>query len=142
MLRLSAEVGGIFTDLVLIDDASNFMHSCKVSSLPGSCDVIVKAIESICARAGVEIEAIGLFLHSFMIATNAWLIRTGADGLLLVTDGYRDILEIADQRRPEFYNLATQKSLPLLDRSQVATVNERTDAFGNLVVEVTDNEAN
>jgi N-methylhydantoinase A len=141
MLRLSADVGGTFTDLVLIDDASNVMHSCKVSSLPGSGDAIVKGIEIICSQAGVKIDEIDLFLHSFTIATNAWLTRTGADVLLLVTDGYRDILEIADQRRPDLYNLATQKPLPLLDRSQIATVDERTDAFGQLVLAVTDKEA-
>ena len=130
MLRLSADVGGTFTDLVLIDDVSNTMHTCKVSSAPGSGAAIVNGIERVCALADISISDIDLFLHSFTIATNAWLTRTGADVMLLVTDGYQDILEIADQRRPDLYNLATQKPKPILSRDQVVQVHERTDAFG------------
>ncbi len=142
VLRLSADVGGTFTDLVLIDDTGSTMHTCKVSSAPGSGSAIVNGIKRICSQAGVSIGDIDLFLHSFTIATNAWLTRSGADVLLLVTDGYRDILEIADQRRPDLYNLATQKPTPILGRDQVFEVNERTDAFGQAELSVTPAELN
>lgn len=140
MLRLSADVGGTFTDLVLIDDQTGNTWIEKVSSSPGSGDSIVRGIQRISEKAGVAVTDIGLFLHSFTIATNAWLTRSGADVVLLATQGYGDILQIGDQRRPDLYNLATQKPLPILDRSQVLTVNERLDAFGKADVALTDSE--
>lgn len=140
MLRLSADVGGTFTDLVLIDDQTGNTWIEKISSSPGSGDAIVRGIHRIAEKAGVAVTDIGLFLHSFTIATNAWLTRSGADVVLLATQGYGDILQIGDQRRPDLYNLATQKPRPILERSQVITVNERLDAFGNADIALTDNE--
>jgi N-methylhydantoinase A len=74
-----------------------------------------------------------LVFHGFTIATNAWLTRTGARVALLVTRGFKDILEIGSQRRPSTYDLAATKPVPLVAGSQVLEVDERIDAFGEVV---------
>ncbi|WP_165899840.1 hydantoinase/oxoprolinase family protein [Borborobacter arsenicus] len=140
MLRLSVDVGGTFTDLVLVDDGSGQRWMEKAPTTPGSAEGVMHGLKQLAARAQAKIEDIDLFVHGFTIATNAWITRTGADVLLLVTRGFRDILEVAHQRRPHIYSLTAQKPVPLVARSQVAEVSERIDAFGKIVEPLSSDE--
>jgi N-methylhydantoinase A len=79
------------------------------------------------------VEDIDVFIHGFTIATNAWLTRQGARVVLLTTAGFRDVLEIATQRRSNPYDLALKPLRPLADRAHVLEVPERIDAFGEIV---------
>src|SRR5688572_10560539 len=133
MISLAADVGGTFTDVVLVDSATGKSCIDKVPSTPGSTAAIVAGIESLARQSGIEPADIDVFIHGFTIATNAWLTRTGARTVLATTRGFRDLLEIATQRRPLAYSLTQRALAPLVPRSRVVEVDERIDAFGKVV---------
>lgn len=141
MISLSADVGGTFTDVVLADSASGRTYADKVLTTPGTSDAIVSGILRLSARAGVKPSDIDIFVHGFTIATNAWLTRSGARVVLAVTRGFRDVLEIATQRRSLPYSLTQTRTTPLAPRSRVVEVDERMDAFGAAVVPLSEQEA-
>ena len=132
-MRLSIDVGGTFTDLVLIDDESDRMLVDKVPSTPGSAQAVIESVDRIIRRAGATAADLRILLHGFTIATNAWLTRTGGRVVLLTTAGFRDILALGSQRRPDTYDLGAAKPAPLVPRSRVLEVAERIDAFGGVV---------
>ncbi|WP_321944288.1 hydantoinase/oxoprolinase family protein [Paraburkholderia tropica] len=133
MLSLSADVGGTFTDVVLVDSDRAVLLADKVLTTPGSTGAIIAGMHRLCERAGVKPADIDVLIHGFTIATNAWLTRSGARVVLAVTDGFRDVLEIATQRRPDPYDLHLQALQPLAGRACVVEVDERIDAFGEVV---------
>ena len=96
MRTLSADVGGIFTDLVLMDSATGRMHLDKVASTPGRADAVLQGIHRITHDVGLDTADIDLFVHGFTVGTNALLTRTGARVVMIVTEGFRDVLEIGD----------------------------------------------
>ena len=139
-VRLSIDVGGTFTDLVLIDDAGGRTLVDKVPSTPGSARAVIESIDRITRRAGTTASDLDLVLHGFTIATNAWLTRTGSRVVLLTTEGFRDVLALGSQRRPDTYDLGAAKPEPLVPRSRVLEVAERVDAFGQVVTPLDDRE--
>ncbi|MBZ8134462.1 hydantoinase/oxoprolinase family protein [Afifella sp. IM 167] len=139
-MRLSVDVGGTFTDLVLVDAANDRLMVEKVSSTPGSGEGVIRGIREIARKAEIGLGEIELLFHGSTVATNAWLTRTGARVALIVTEGFRDILEIGDQRRPKVYSLTAQKPVPLVPRSQVVEVRERLDVYGKTVIALSDAE--
>lgn len=140
MLSLSADVGGTFTDVVLVDSDRAVLLADKVLTTPGSTEAIVAGMHRLCARANVTPGDIDVLIHGFTIATNAWLTRSGARVVLAVTRGFRDVLEIATQRRSDPYDLHLCALQPLAERACVVEVDERVDAFG-AVVQVFDSAA-
>ena len=134
-MRLSIDVGGTFTDLVLMDESTTQTWVDKVPSTPNSGAGVINGIQRITRRANTSPAGVELVFHGFTIATNAWLTRSGARVALLVTDGFKDILEVGSQRRPSTYDLAATKPLPLVPAAQVLEVAERVDAFGEIVTE-------
>ena len=97
MIFLSADVGGTFTDLVIISDDKVFFD--KVPSTPGSTEAVLNGINRITTKAGISKEEIGIFVHGFTVGTNAFLTRNGAAISLAVSEGFRDVLEIGNQRK-------------------------------------------
>ncbi len=92
----------------------------------------------LCERANITPADIGVLIHGFTIATNAWLTRSGARVVLATTAGFRDVLEIATQRRADPYDLHLQALRPLAQRACVIEVDERIDAFGDVVTGLTE----
>ncbi|MBT6278297.1 MAG: hydantoinase/oxoprolinase family protein [Chromatiales bacterium] len=111
MIRLGVDVGGTFTDLVLVDDASGAIHLNKVPTTPEdpSIGTIDGALE-LCTQAGVSPRDVGQFFHGTTIATNIVLEHNGARTGMLTTEGYRDIIHIARHKRP--LNFSIQQDLP------------------------------
>ena len=97
---ISADVGGTFTDLVLYDPVAGRVLFEKTLSTPGRADGVIDGLEKITVSAGLSAHTLERFVHGFTIATNAYLTRTGARVVLLVTDGFGDVLEIREQLRP------------------------------------------
>jgi len=141
VIYLAADVGGTFTDLVLIDSSRG---RTLVEKLPsgqrGKADSIGAGVERIATAAGLKPGDIDLFVHGFTVATNAFLMRKGARAALLVTKGFRDLLEIGSQQRPRLYPLRQQKPAPIVPRSRMVEVAERIDAFGVVVEPLGDSE--
>ena len=94
--RLGVDVGGTFTDLLVIDEASGRTYRDKVPSTPHDpSEAVIAGAQAICAKAGIGPGELALFLHGTTVATNAVLEHKIARVGLIVTEGYRHILQIA-----------------------------------------------
>ncbi len=94
--RLGVDVGGTFTDLLLFDETTGACWREKTPSTPADSSIgILNGVTAICAAAGVDPREVSIFLHGTTVATNAVLEGKGAHVGLVVTEGYRDIMQIA-----------------------------------------------
>jgi len=135
--RLSVDVGGTFTDIVLFDDGTQTIHTTKVHSTPSDSSIgIEKGIRKICRQADIAPEDISYFIHGTTVATNALLERKGAKSALITTQGFRDIMEIAHQTRPDLYNFWVQRPPSPIPRYLVFEVPERVMADGSVSVQL------
>lgn len=127
--RLSADVGGTFTDLVLEQGSTRW--TCKVLTTPARPEEgVLTGVEDILKLAGKSIGEIDTFVHGTTLATNAIIERRGAKTALIATDGFRDVLEIGTESRYDQYELALVRPKPLVERPLRFTVRERIDARG------------
>lgn len=122
------DVGGTFTDLILYDSKTMESHVVKVSTTTDKPEsAILTALCDLCR----EPKQVTLINHATTIATNALLTHTGIAKTALITNhGFRDVLEIGRQRRPELYNLYTNRPQPLVKRKNRFTVHGRIRADG------------
>ncbi|UHL63895.1 hydantoinase/oxoprolinase family protein [Paralcaligenes sp. KSB-10] len=133
-LRVGADIGGTFTDLVFAcPDGS--LHKRKVPSTPADYSrAIIDGISAFCTEYRLSPAKIGEVVHATTVATNAILERKGARTALLTTEGFRDVLELRRIRIPMSYDLGWQKPPPLVERELRLGVSERLDAQGAVLV--------
>lgn len=94
--RLGVDVGGTFTDILLIDEDSGATHRAKTSSTPEDQSIgVLRGIERACAEAGVTMSEVAEVFHGTTVATNAILEGKGARVGLVTTEGFRQVLQIA-----------------------------------------------
>jgi len=141
--RLGIDVGGTFTDLLLFDDNNGRFWRHKTPSTPeDSSEGIVLGIEAICKTASISAADIGVILHGTTVATNAILEGKGARVGLVVTEGYRQVLQIARSLIPG--GLAAwiiwPKPEPLARLEDTIEVRGRLDAQGKEVRPLDDEE--
>jgi N-methylhydantoinase A len=135
--RLSADVGGTFTDIAVFDEATGALRLGKTLTTPRR---LVSGIAAGVDKAGSRFAAAQLFLHGTTVAINTILERSGARALLLTTQGFRDIYEIGRVNRPESYNLFFQKHVPLIERARRHEIRERMDAGGRVLIPVDEDQ--
>ena len=124
------DVGGTFTDLLFLDQASGEVRLAKVPTTPeNQAFGVLEALE----RAGVDLAALDLLVHGTTTTTNALLERKLAATGLITTHGFRDVLELGRRTRPKPYGL-TGWFEPLIPRELRLEVPERMDAEGRVVV--------
>ena len=127
-VSIGVDVGGTFTDLISFDARTGEL---AVLKFPTSADPST-AISDGLKDLGTIPGKVSLFSHATTIATNALLTRSGLGRTALVTNsGFRDVLEIGRQRRPELYDLATRRPAPLVERKDRFTVRCRVTAEGS-----------
>jgi N-methylhydantoinase A len=103
-LRIGIDTGGTFTDIVCVDDRSGAMRVTKVSSTPANPALaLVRGVHAILDECGAGVDDLAALAHGTTVATNALLQGEIAGLGLIVTDGFRHILEIARQAVPEGY---------------------------------------
>ncbi|MFZ5608277.1 MAG: hydantoinase/oxoprolinase family protein [Pseudomonadota bacterium] len=134
--RLGVDVGGTFTDLILIEDATAKSFRAKVPSSPHDpSEAVLAGARALCAEAGVDPQAIASFLHGTTVATNAVLEGKYARVGLIVTQGYRHILQVARSLVPG--GLAAwiiwPKPEPMAPLECTIEAVERIDAQGRIV---------
>jgi N-methylhydantoinase A len=132
--RLGVDVGGTFTDVALWDAESGRLTALKLPSVPADpAEGILAGIRAILERDGVAPEALGFVAHGTTVATNALLEGKGARTALITTRGFRDLLEIARQKRPDLYDLQADAPSPLVPRDFRWEVRERLLADGTVL---------
>ncbi|MEO7385514.1 MAG: hydantoinase/oxoprolinase family protein [Gammaproteobacteria bacterium] len=134
--RLGVDVGGTFTDLLLIDEQNGDVFTAKVPSTPHDSSVgVLSGIEKVCKNAGIDPNKITHFMHGTTVATNTVLTGSGAKVGLVTTKGYRQVLQIARSFVPGglggwvIYN----KSLPIAPLALTIEADERIGARGEVV---------
>lgn len=133
------DIGGTFTDVVLMSGRRGIVAKYKVDTTPAALEnCFIHGLER--ASEGLAPQDIARLLHATTVATNTVLEGKGARTALLVTEGFRDVLEIARQRRPSLYNLLAEKAKPLVPRRLVFEVKERIGADGGIVVPLDETE--
>lgn len=127
---VGVDVGGTFTDCVLIDVASQSVRIEKVPSTPEDQSIgVVHGIDRLLDDRGPW--NFDVLVHGTTVATNAVIERTGDAVALVTTSGFRDVLELRRRDRPHLYGLAGSYR-PIVPRNLVAEVRERTAANGTV----------
>src|SRR5438445_4101443 len=131
--RVGVDIGGTFTDIVLLD-AGGRIHTKKVSSsVDDYARAIVDGLGELFGETGLGGGDLAEVLHGTTVASNAILELKGARTGLITTTGFRDVLEIRRIRMPKLYDLSWEKPVPLVERYLRMEVDERVDAHGTVL---------
>ncbi|MFB6252034.1 MAG: hydantoinase/oxoprolinase family protein [Halobellus sp.] len=127
-IRLGADVGGTFTDVVLT--AGTELVTAKVPSTEDQSVGVVEGVRKACEAAGIDPAAVDEFTHAMTVSVNALLERAGAKTALVTTEGFRDVVELGRQDRPALYDLSATRPEPLVPRRRRFEVPERATPDG------------
>ncbi|MEM7353572.1 MAG: hydantoinase/oxoprolinase family protein [Acidobacteriota bacterium] len=128
--RLAVDVGGTFTDLVLLNEADGSIQVEKEPSQIGEiADHMFRGLE----RLGTSPAEVGMILHGSTVTINTILQSRGARVGILTTQGFRDVLELGRGNRPEVYNLLYKPPVPLVPRYLRCEVPERMSHRGEVL---------
>ncbi len=131
--RVGVDSGGTFTDVCLFEDGSGQVSVWKVPSTPDDPSRgIAEGVEAGIGRVGATAADIEFFGHGTTVATNALIQHRGARTGLITTGGFRDLLEIARQKRPDLYDLFVDKPPTLVSRDLRFAVPERVRHDGSI----------
>jgi N-methylhydantoinase A len=129
---VGVDVGGTFTDLILLDQASGTVRLAKVAStLTNQAEGVMQAL----AAAGADLSEVDLIVHGTTTTTNAVLERKLSKTGLITTQGFRDVLELGRRTRPQAYGMKGE-FVPIIPRNLRLEVPERMDASGQVVTEL------
>ena len=130
--RLAVDIGGTFTDLVV--EADGRQASAKVLTTPDRPEqAVLGGIARLLRDARLAPAEVGLVIHGTTLATNAIIERKGARTALVTTEGFRDVLAIADESRFDQYDIHLVKTPPLVPRQRRLPVPERVTAAGAIL---------
>ena len=133
--RVAVDIGGTFTDLVLLDEHSGSLRWHKVLTTPRAPeDGALRGLRDLCARAGITPAQITTLIHATTLVTNAVIERKGAATALLTTEGFRDTLEMGKEQRYDIYDLFLQFPESLVPRRWRVGVRERVTRDGEVRV--------
>ena len=135
--RLTADVGGTFTDIVLHDDASGVLLTAKTLTTPDDPSrAILEGGAALIERGRRQMAAMSHFIHATTLVTNTVIERNGAVTGLLMTEGFRDIIEMATETRYDIYDLGIDLPPPLVPRNLRREVPGRIGADGGELVKL------
>jgi N-methylhydantoinase A len=130
-LRIGIDIGGTFTDLVALDEATGAVVDTKALSTP---DDLLQGILRCVDQAGARLPDCRVAIHGTTIGINALLERKGARTGLLTTEGFRDVLEIGRGNFLRMYDVLYRRPTPLVPRGRRLEVAERVTARGEVLI--------
>ena len=132
--RIGIDIGGTFTDVAVLDEASGRVGVAKVSTTPHDFGAaVIEGARAAIDDYGIVPEAVTLLSHATTVVTNALLEAKGANVALVATRGFRDVLEIRRSARADLYDLFQDAPAVLVPRRRRLEVTERIDAQGEIV---------
>ncbi|MFB6183871.1 MAG: hydantoinase/oxoprolinase family protein [Haloarculaceae archaeon] len=127
-IRLGVDVGGTFTDVVLLVEGA--VTTAKVPTTDDQSVGVVEGVAVACERAGVDPADVTRFRHATTVSVNAMLEGEGAETALVTTAGFGDVLAIGRQNRPALYDLSAAKPAPLVPADRRIELDERATTEG------------
>ncbi len=131
---LAIDIGGTFTDLVLLDLSSGGMMAAKIlTTYPDPSAAVLEGVERLLGQWDVDPGQVGRAIHGTTLVTNALIERKGGCTGLITTAGFRDALEIGCEGRYDIYDLFLERPQPLVERRLRREVEERLDVRGEVL---------
>jgi N-methylhydantoinase A len=131
---IGVDVGGTFTDFFAFDDTADRIVLHKVASTPANpAQAVIAGLRELSARHGIDLDTVTRLSHGTTVATNALIQRRGGKVALVVTEGFRDLIEIGRQIRPHVFSLQADYPAPLVPRERRFEAAERITADGSAV---------
>jgi N-methylhydantoinase A len=139
--RIGVDIGGTFTDVALVEDASGRIGVAKVPTTPENlAEGVLSALTSAMSHHKVVPAEVGLLSHATTVVTNAILEERGARAALITTRGFRDVLELRRSARADLYDLFQDAPATLIPRRRRFEITERVGADGAVVTPLAENE--
>jgi N-methylhydantoinase A len=139
--RIGIDIGGTFTDLLLVDDATGEVTIVKTLTTPADpSDAVDVAVRQALETAGTSPAVVGNVIHGTTLVTNAIIERKGDPTALITTKGFRDVLEIRREYRYDMYDLSIEAPCEIVPRYLRFEVDERVLADGTILRELDDAE--
>ncbi len=136
---LAIDIGGTFTDVVILDTASGKLAVAKVlTSSPDPSAAVLEGMKSLLREQAVAVGDVGRAIHGTTLVTNALIERKGALTGLITTEGFRDALEIGREGRYDIYDLFLELPQPLVERRLRLEVPERMNVRGEVLTPLDD----
>ena len=133
MYRLGVDIGGTFTDFVLLEHATGVATLHKQLTTPDDpSEAVIEGIDYLLKETGVDISAVSSVVHGTTLVTNALIERRGSPTGMLVTKGMRDVLDIAKERRYDLFDLRLRFPEPVVPRYCRREINERVCSDGKV----------
>ncbi len=130
--RVGVDIGGTFTDFCVFDEAGRSLETLKVLSRPDAPGTeVLQGLDEIARRFGIPASAISYFTHGSTVGVNAIIQKRGARLCLLVSEGFRDVLELARLKIPDPYDLFSRRPEPLVPRERVIEIRARMNPDGS-----------
>ncbi|MDP7548423.1 MAG: hydantoinase/oxoprolinase family protein, partial [Alphaproteobacteria bacterium] len=131
--RLAVDIGGTFTDLALDVGGRMFTHKLLTTTQAPE-EGVMAGVREVLPRAGITARDLDFIVHGTTLATNTVIERSGARTALIVTDGFRDAVEMGYEHRFDQYDINIDKPVPLVPRYLRLTVRERSSAQGEVLL--------
>ena len=139
--RIGVDIGGTFTDVALVEEATGRIGVAKVPTTPADpAEGVLRALETAMHRYAVSAAEVGLLSHATTIVTNAILEERGARAALVTTRGFRDVLELRRSARANLYDLFQDPPATLIPRRRRFEITERIGADGAVVTALAEDE--
>ena len=133
--RLGFDIGGTFTDFLLVDEEAGRFHLGKCLTTPEDPAIgVMQGIGPVLEDAGISGSDIDIAIHGTTLITNALIERAGAKTAFLTTEGFRDVPEMGTEVRYDIYDLFLRKPETLVPRNHRYEVRERIDYRGDVVI--------
>ncbi len=130
--RVGIDIGGTFTDVALEVNQQRFTSKI-LTTLENPVDACMNGLFQVIKDAEIDPGDISVIVHGTTLATNALIERKGAVTSMITTEGFRDVIEIGTEGRPEQYDINILKPAPLVPRRRRFTVSERLDRNGDVL---------
>jgi N-methylhydantoinase A len=139
--RIGVDIGGTFTDVAVVDDASGRIGAAKTLTTPRDFAAgVLEALGSAMTAHGIAPGEVGLLCHATTVVTNALLEEKGARAGLVATRGFRDVLELRRSSRGDLYDLFQDPPATLVPRRRRFEITERIGADGQVVTPLVEAE--
>ncbi len=130
--RIGIDIGGTFTDIVLETSGRRFTSK-LLTTLENPADACMHGLASVVQQAQIKPSDVEIIIHGTTLATNAIIERKGATTSMITTRGFRDVIEIGTEGRPEQYDINILKPEPLVPRRRRFVVSERLNRAGQVL---------